>query len=96
MPTYRVYLRGRNYLLDFEGKRRKMSFTTSVVVLAESPAEAEREALLKGRSKLRLVLNREGDDPVLIAERVEELAAKPGETGPARDSGFLFYRESGR
>lgn len=42
MNTYRIKIKGRNYLLDFSGEPHKMGFTTTRIVRASTEDEAEK------------------------------------------------------
>jgi hypothetical protein len=61
MPAYRVMINGRNFLLNVEGKRRRMGFYQTVFVEAADPHQAEEKAvgIVKSNSELREMANRD-------------------------------------
>ena len=92
MPSYRCLINGRNFLLDFDGKARKMGFYKSVYVESADTKAAELDAVefirsgeLRGR-----VLNSLEDPPMIFVEEIDELESSGLEHNT---SGHTFYKE---
>ena len=76
MKKYRLLLKGRNFLLNRDGKQRKYGFYQNVIIEAGSP----RQAKLLGISKLwhdkeliKITLNSKDDPPVIQLDTLWEL-----------------------
>ena len=90
--TFRVFLRGENFLLESEGAVRRFGFYTTQFVKASNEAEAERlavEALCQS-DRLR-VLNDRSDPPMLFAEEIAALSSI--DAVESREPGLVFYED---
>lgn len=78
MTTYLVRLKGRNFLMDGDGGIRKKRFSSTRLVEAADPKQAETLALDFIRNDSRLqntVLNDASDPPTIHIESVKEMSA---------------------
>ena len=92
MKKYKVFVRGENFLLNFDGVNQKFGFYTTRFVEAEDEEAAEYAVmdLLRGDPQLvRSVSNEDSDPPMMFAEEIEELESFKGFTVPG--AGFTFY-----
>lgn len=92
--TFRVLLRGENFLLESEGTMKRFGFYTTRFVEASNETEAEHMAVEVLRQDPRLrggVLNDRSDPPLLFAEEIVKLSADVAieDTAP----GFAFYED---
>lgn len=93
MSKYRVLLNGRNFLLNLDGRARKLGFYATRFVDAHDAEGAEKAAvdLLREDATLKgEVLNSRDDPPMLYADEVEEVGG-PG--ADERGGGFSWYAE---
>ena len=77
MPKFRVQVNGSNFLVDLDGRPRKLGFLTWQDVTAIDPAAAEEAAVnaIRGDEGLRnLVQNVADDPPVMDVIEIRELA----------------------
>ena len=73
MKTFKITLKGRNYLLDFDGEPRKMGFTSVRYVRSTDPEGAERAVLRQIHCHPILVqesLNGKLDPPTVEVESI--------------------------
>jgi hypothetical protein len=73
---YRVFLKGQNFWMDFEGKLQKTGFYTTRFVEAQNPKEAEDlviELIKKDANLLASVRNENSNPPMLYVEEIEEV-----------------------
>jgi hypothetical protein len=93
---FKVFIRGRNYLLHFQNAEvGKYGFYTTVFVEAFNSDEAKAMALrlLKGDSKLlEICKNSESDVPILSAESADEITSFEGCSIPR--TGLAFFSEN--
>jgi hypothetical protein len=76
MKKYLVVLRGHNYLLPYDGEPRKMGFTATRMVRANSPEEAEaivRGNIVRDPRLVRELLNGSRDPSSLEVETIRKL-----------------------
>ena len=76
MKKYCVLINGRNFLLDFDGKKQKMGFYTNRFVEAKSVKEAENLAIDLMRREPKLnnnVFNNQNDPPMLYVDEIKEV-----------------------
>jgi hypothetical protein len=94
MPTYRVLINRRNFLLTIDGHRRLHGFYQTVFLEAPDPDAAEKEAigLVEANQDLQtMVLNDRTDPPMLHIDRLEEIAASSRPA--AQPTGRTYYPE---
>ena len=92
MKKYKVLVHGQNFLLDVDGKVKKVGFYTTRFLEANDDQEAEENAIstLRNDPTLRSgVLNEKSDAPMLYVEEIAELDSFEGLTLPG--TGFSFY-----
>ena len=92
MKKYKALIRGENFLINFDGKKQRLGFYTTVFVEAENEDDAEQRSigLLRTDSKLReSTLNRKADPPTMYVEEIEEVESFDGLTPPR--TGFSFF-----
>lgn len=94
MSKYKVLVNGENFLLDYEGRPKKLGFYVWRSVEA-SDAEAAENAvieLIRGDTRLKgKALNGRDDPPMLYAEEVVEVDERESDEG--LDTGFSWYDE---
>lgn len=93
MPTYKVEVNGENFLLDRGFGPARLGFFTARIVIAETPEEAERDAIEAIRKDPEVgggVLNDPENPPLLHTESVSEISA---ETAQDAIPGYAFYAE---
>jgi hypothetical protein len=90
MPTFRVSLEGRNFLLLMEGKRQRLGFTTARFVEADDAEEAEALALDRLRADPRLhgTSNDPAAPPEIFVGDIDEVDR--GDV-PKAAPGFAFF-----
>jgi len=90
MKHFRVFLRGANFLLTFDGQQTRMGFYTTRFVQANNPEGAELLAvdLLRSDKTLRRAANLKTDPPMIFADEIAEVAA---DDVPDVSSGFTFF-----
>lgn len=96
MKKYKVFARGKNFLINLDGVNQKVGFYTTRFVKAENEEAAEYAVMDMLRNDPQLVkgvLNEESDSPMMCAEEIEEL--KSFEDYPVPNTGFAFYPEEG-
>ena len=94
MKKYRVFLQGKNFLLNIDDKTEKIGFYTTRFVEANDELEAENKSveLIRNDPQLRqLVLNEKDDPPTIYQEDIEELSDFDGIKTPG--AGYTFYPE---
>ncbi len=94
MNKYRVFIEGKNFLIEFDDKPKNTGFFTTRYVEAVDSAEAENKAieLIKNDSDLRsTILNEPNDPPKMYVEEIEELASFEGFEIPG--TGYTFFEE---
>ena len=96
MPTktFRVLVRGENFLLESEGAVKRFGFYTTRFVEAPNETEAERLAIETLRQDDRLrgcVLNDRSDPPLLFAEEIAALSSP--DTDKSGALGLVFYED---
>ena len=94
MKKYQLFLNGRNFLINMEGKPQRHGFYTTRWVEAENPDDAELKAVenIKADSELKkCVLNDKDDPPMIYLEEIYELDSFNGVNPPGK--GFSFYLE---
>ena len=94
LKKYKVFVRGENFLMKFDGINQKFGFYTTRFVEAENEADAENKAMdmLRNDPKLvKSVLNEKLDSPMMYAEEIEELKSFKGH--PINGTGLVFYPE---
>jgi hypothetical protein len=64
MKRYKVKLHGENFLLNLDGDLKKYGFYATKFLKAESPQEAEKNAI---------ILNKNTDRPTINMEEIEEV-----------------------
>ena len=92
MKKYRVFVCGQNFLLNLDGKAKKVGFYTTRFVEANDDHQAEENAISTLRNDPTLregVLNEKSDAPTLYVEEISELESFEGLTLPG--TGFSFY-----
>jgi hypothetical protein len=92
---YKVMVHGQNFLLQFEGERRKVGFYTTFFLEAPDPKYADNTAadLLRADQNLRdNVLNEPYDPPYMASESIEEVESFDGCHLPR--TGLVFYKEA--
>jgi hypothetical protein len=95
MKWYKVFVNGRNFLLDAEGEIKKCGFYTTRWVEALGAQEAEEKAIsmLVDEPRLRAaVMNEDFDRPTMHVESVEELDLPEDATPPT--PGLALYVET--
>ena len=94
MKTFRVFLRGENFLLTFDGRQTRLGFYTTRFVQANNPEGAELIAvdLLRNDKTLRGVANLRSDPPMVFADKSDEVAA---DDVADIASGFTFFPHDG-
>lgn len=96
MRKYKVFVRGENFLINFDGVSQKVGFYTTRFVEGEDEEAAEGAVMemLRGDPTLvEVVLNEGADPPMMYAEEIEEL--KSFEGFPVPGTGFTFFAEGG-
>jgi hypothetical protein len=76
MPAYRAMVEGRNFLINVDGKDRRVGFYQTVFVQGADPGEAESNAIAFVKSDVELkeaTQNRAGDPPTLCLDSLEEI-----------------------
>src|SRR5262249_24035175 len=94
MKKYKVFLNGRNFLMEADGQPKKMGFYTTRFVEAETPENAENIAveLVRNDAELRkAVKNEKPDPPTIYAEEIALLQSFEGILVPG--TGYTFYEE---
>ena len=94
MKKYRVFVRGENFLMNFDNKDQKVGFYTTVFIEADNEEAAELNAvdLLRHDPKLvSNVLNAKADSPMMFVDEIEELDSFEGLHLPRL--GFSFFTE---
>jgi hypothetical protein len=94
MKKYRVFVRGENFLMDFDNKEQKIGFYTTVFIEAHTEEAAELEAMDLLRHDPMLVsnvLNAKADPPMMFADEIEELESFEGLHLPRL--GFSFFTD---
>jgi hypothetical protein len=94
MSKYKVFIHGRNFLLNLEGDSQKHGFYTTRFVEAKSEEEAEEKAIsiLRDDPKLRgSASNDWSDPPIMFVEEMTEL--DPSEDINVPVMGYSFYLE---
>ena len=97
MKHYRVFIHGKNFLLRFGGKPKKVGFYTTRVVEATDEKAAENAAVLtlRQRQSLRdVVLNDRTDPPLMFVEEITEVAIST-EEAQRPEPGLVWYAEDG-
>ncbi len=92
--TFRILLRGENFLLESEGVVKRFGFYTTQFVKASNETEAERLAVeaLGQSDRLRgRVLNDRSDPPMLFAEEIAALSSV--DAVESREPGLVFYED---
>ena len=92
--TFRVLVRGENFLLESEGAVKRFGFYTTRFVEAPNEAEAERLAIAALRQDDRLRgrgLNDMSDPPMLFAEEIAALS--PLDALEEAAPGLVFYED---
>jgi hypothetical protein len=92
MKKYRVFLQGKNCLLNIDDKTEKTGFYTTRFVEANDELEAENKSveLIRNDPQLRQsVLNEKGDPPIIYLEDIEEISDFDGINTPG--AGYTFY-----
>ena len=92
VKKFRVFVRGKNFLIKLDDVEKKLGFYTTRFVEAQNEEAAEYVVmdLLRGDPKLaKGVLNDKSDPPMMYAEEVEELDSFAGLPVPGQ--GFAFY-----
>ena len=95
MKTFRVALRGENFLLRSEGVVRRLGFHVTRFVDAPDEHEAEYcavDALRRERSLREAVSNGPEDPPMLFAEKIEEI--QPADVPENRTPGLNFFEDA--
>ncbi len=92
MPSYECLVNGRNFLLNFDGKPRKMGFYKTVFVDSSDPAAAELDAVefIRNGELRDKILNAEEDPPLIFVEEMYELESSGVEDNTM---GHTFYEE---
>jgi hypothetical protein len=76
MKRYKVKLHGENFLLNLDGDLKKYGFYATKFLKAESPQEAEKNAIILIHQNPNLrdtVLNKNTDRPTINMEEIEEV-----------------------
>jgi len=76
MKKYRLLMKGRNFLLNKDGKEKKYGFSQNVVIEAGSPRQAELLAISKlwhDKELMKITLNSKEDPPVIQLDTLWEL-----------------------
>lgn len=92
--TYRVLVRGENFLLESESVVKRFGFYTTQVLEASNETEAERLAVETLRQDDRLrgrVRNDRSDPPMLFTEEIAELSSLDAVESHAQ--GLVFYED---
>ena len=74
-------MNGRNFLVDFDGKKRKCGFFKNILIEAESPGKAEHLAIerIRENSELKkIALNIKEDPPLIFVEELKEVESFNG------------------
>jgi hypothetical protein len=89
LPTYKVRIIGKNFLLATNRGPHKVGFYTERYVQAESTANAEIAAinLLRKDSGLANVVNEKDDQPMMYVDDIEQVSEMLNQPG------FAFYPE---
>jgi len=91
MAVWKVYLNGRNFLINFDRTPTRLGFYATRYVTADDSQSAEDSAVQCIRDELRdIVLNDKADSPMIYAEEVVQIG--PEDDRPA-GSGFTYYSE---
>ncbi|MEM1451903.1 MAG: hypothetical protein AAF726_11865 [Planctomycetota bacterium] len=94
MYPWRVFVKGRNLLIDVDDEVGKRGLFTTRYVEAEGEAEAAEAALAQVRSDLEgVILNEDFDPPVFSAAEVEAMESR--DDFPAETPGLAVFPESG-
>jgi hypothetical protein len=91
MKKFRVFVRGENFLLNLDEVDQKLGFYTTRYVEAQNEEAAEYVVmnLLRGDPKLQKGVLNDRSDPMMHAEKVEEIDSFDGL--PLPGTGFAFY-----
>jgi len=76
MKKYRLLLKGRNFLINDDGKHKKHGFHQNVFVDADSPRQAELSAISKiwhDKELKQITLNPDDDPPAIQLDTIWEL-----------------------
>ena len=94
MPSYRATIEGRNFLLNLEGRNRRLGFYQTVFVDGSDPAEAESNAIGVVKSDeelLQSAQNDPDDPPMLYLDSLEEVEGSG--TSPTADGRTYFVEK---
>jgi hypothetical protein len=92
MKLFRCLINGVNFPLEFEGEPALMGFYTTRFVRAETPEQAELQALeiLRTDPKLDVPESRRTKEAMVYFEEIEEIASVPDDI-PESGTGYAFY-----
>jgi hypothetical protein len=92
MRKFRVTINGRNYLMDWEGERKRIGFFKIFFLEAEDPQAAENLAVAKIIADPKwegTILNDESDPPMMYLDSLTELESTADVSAP--ETGYIFY-----
>jgi hypothetical protein len=76
MKKYRLLMKGRNFLINADGKQEKHGFHQNIFIDADSPRQAELSAastIWHDEELQKAILNPEDDPPVIQLDTIWEL-----------------------
>ncbi len=89
MPCYRALVRGENFIVNFDGKRKRVGFYQTVYVRSADPTAIESAAIQivrEDRELQKITLNVIDPEPKLFLDEIEEI----------EESGFPASQPRGR
>lgn len=96
MKKYRIFINGKNFLIEINGALAKHGFYTNRYVEANDERDAELQAMdmIRKREGLKnAVRNAEGDPPMMYAEEIHEL--NDFDEVESFEEGLAWYPEGG-
>ena len=95
MHKYRVTINGRNYLMNWEGERKRIGFFKTFYLEADDPQAAESLAVGKIIADPKWegnILNDEADPPMMYLDSLAEVESFDDAASP--ETGYIFYPEN--
>lgn len=76
MPSYRALVRGENFIVNFDGRRKCVGFYQTVYVRSAEPTAVESAALQivrEDKELQKITLNVTDPEPCLFLDKLEEI-----------------------
>jgi hypothetical protein len=95
MRKYRITINGRNYLMNWEGERKRIGFFKIFYLEADDPQAAENLAVSKIIADPKwegTILNEESDPPGMYLESLVEVESF--DDTASLETGYIFYPDA--